>query len=237
MRWVTADGKTLQIHEKSLEINSRPSEKFEESLTNHAIHELLFDPVAGNPLPCFPAWLAARASINGHSAPHAVSATSRALVWVDPTGTFYPPAVIGPHLLPANLYVLRPRNADLIWTIAECLRCQAIGAVVAPFMQRPTRVEVRQLQLAAEKGGGIGLLLRPNLVGAGSHIYAAATRWLISPASGERTIQRWRIQLIHGHGRQIGQSFILEKHRASGHTNLVHPSAPLVYRPTMSAAS
>ena len=60
--------------------------------------------------------------------------------------------------------------------------CRHVGAVVALFMHRPTRVEVRRLQLAAEQGGGVGILLRPNLINSGSNIYAAATRWLVSPA-------------------------------------------------------
>ena len=43
-----------------------------------------------------------------------------------------------------------------------------------------------------------------------SNVYAAATRWLVAPMRGERTIQRWTIQLIHGHGGRIGQTVILE---------------------------
>ena len=152
------------------------------------------------------------------------------------------PAAMGSGILPEQMCVLRPRPDDLVWATIELLRCRSIGAVVALMMQPLTRVQVRRLQLAAEMGGGSGVLIRPNVASAASHIYAAATRWLVTPVPGERTIQRWQVQLVHGHGRQIGQPFILEKHRAlenraSGQTNIVHLSATLVDHPALSEAS
>src|SRR5204863_337236 len=77
-----------------------------------------------------------------------------------------------------------------------------------------SRVEARRLQLAAERGGGVGVLLR--LAGRASAEYAAATRWLVRPAAGERTVQRWSVQLIHGHGGRVGQAVFLEHSRESG---------------------
>ena len=241
MRWVTTHGKVLHIQElreKTPDLLREQTTGFEESITRRGVHELLFNPAMGNPLPLFPALLAVRAALDEQD----ISQHPRALVWVDPTETFYPPAAIGLGVSPAQLHVLRPRSQDLVWSTIECLRCQGVGAVVALMLQQPTRVEVRRLQLAAEKGGGIGLLLRPNLAGSGSSIYAATTRWLVAPAPGERTIQRWHLQLLHGHGGRIGQSLILEKHRASGQTTLVQSdpvplSAPLVHHPKLSAAS
>jgi protein ImuA len=233
MRWVTSSGKTLQVQEirENLPGFVQPlALEFEAAITQSAVHELLFNPAMGNPLPLLPALVAVQAVMMGYSTP-------RTLVWVDPTETFYPPAAIGMGISPAQLYVLRPRAEDLVWSTIECLRCQGVGAVVSLMLQEPTRVEVRRLQLAAERGGGVGLLLRPNLLSAGSSIYAATTRWLVAPAPGERTIQRWKIQLLHGHGGRTGQSFLLEKNRASGQTNLVRLPAPLVHHPTRSAAS
>ncbi len=43
--------------------------------------------------------------------------------------------------------------------------------------------------------------------------HAAVTRWLVRPERGERNVQRWRIQLIFGHGGRVGQAIILEHHR------------------------
>jgi hypothetical protein len=241
MRWVTAHHKGLLIHEKIDPIALERGAGFEESITSRAVHELLFHPVAGNGVPLLPALLAARAAMKAGGRDRGISR----LAWVDSTGTFYPPAAMGPGIS-ANpreqIIVLRPRPADLVWATLESLRCRSMGAVVAVMTQPLTRVEVRRLQLAAEMSGGTAVLVRPDLAGAASHIYAAATRWLVSPAPGERTIQRWRLQLVHGHGRQIGQSFILEKHRGSqnrtaAQTYFVPLSAPLVDHPAISAAS
>jgi hypothetical protein len=245
MRWVTAHRQQLLIQETRAAI-ARPlrSLGFEESITNRAVHELLFQPAPGGTLPFFPALLAARAAMTGAAAepPGGSSGgTSRTLVWVDPAGTFYPPAVAGVGMSPGQVCLLRPRSAaDVVWAAIECLRCPGVGAVVALVTQRLSRVEVRRLQLAAERGSGVGLLLRPNLAGAGAGIYAAATRWLVAPAPGERTIQRWHLRFIHGYGGHVGQSFLLEKHRASGQTNLVRLSPPLARHPlpaTKAAAS
>jgi hypothetical protein len=240
MRWVTAHHQKLSIDEKSLETPwpTRPSFGFEESITRGAVHELLFQPSSGGEVPLFPALLAARTATTKAESPSHPS-VRRTLVWVDAAGTFYPPAVQHSGITSEQICVLRPRSADLVWATIECLRCQSVGAVVALVTQRLTRVEVRRLQLAAERGGTVGLLLRPNLGSACPGTYAAATRWLVAPAPGERTVQRWHLQLIYGcgHGGQIGQSLILEKHRASGQTNFVRLSAPLAHHPKLPAAS
>ena len=221
MKWVS-------LHSKSLLIDTRDVQPRQDAwdwgscLQARAVHEFLFDPDLTGPS-CFLALLLAKQNTHG-----------RRVVWVDPLRTFYPPAAQTPL---RKLCVVRPRREDTVWTAIECLRCRQIGAVVAPILSGPTRVEVRRLQLAAEQGGGIGLIFRPNSVSAGVHIYAAATRWLVSPAPGERTIQRWRIELIHGHGGHTGQSFILEKNRATGQANFVLVPSALADHAKRAAAS
>jgi protein ImuA len=225
MKWVTAYCKTLQVQDKTDETLSLRETGFSQAISAAAVHELLFDPSAGELPPLFPALTAARAGMEKTAA--------KSLIWIDPAGTFYPPAAMGSSITSGRLDVVRPTQADLTWATVECLRCKQVGAVVALLMHRLTRVEVRRLQLAAELGGTVGLLLRPNL--AGANIYSAATRWRVSPAPGERTIQRWHIRQIHGHGRRL--SFFLEKNRATGQTNFVSPPAPLVHHPLRSATS
>jgi hypothetical protein len=142
----------------------------------------------------------------------AQSRTSQGVViWSDPHRELYPPALATLGVDLNNLILLRPKSeADELWAIAECLRCSAVAVTIAA-PQKLSQIEARRLQLAAERGGGVGLLLRHT--GRTSTHYAAATRWLISPARGERTIQRWKIQLLHGHGGRVGENVFLEYSR------------------------
>ena len=175
-----------------------------------AVHELLCDPAHGTPR--FLAMLLAKNAsriepLGASRINNAASSDSFPLIWSDPHRNLYPPALAS-HDIPLNrLFLLRARPEDQTWAVAECLRCKGVGAVVASIPSL-SRLEARRLQLAAETGGGVGVLLRP--AGRGSQVYAAATRWLVRPAPGERTIQRWTVQLLHGHGGRLGQAVTLE---------------------------
>jgi hypothetical protein len=139
------------------------------------------------------------------------SASQGVVIWSDPHRELYPPALATLGIDLSNLILLRPKSeADELWAIAECLRCSAVAVTIA-VPQKLSQIEARRLQLAAERGGGVGLLLRHT--GRTSTHYAAATRWLIAPARGERTIQRWKIQLLHGHGGRVGENVFLEYSR------------------------
>jgi len=143
------------------------------------------------------------------------------IVWCDFARRFYPPGAVAMGLDLDRLLLLRPKTqADELWAATECLRSVGVAAcIVAP--PRLSVVQARRLQLAAERGGGVGLVLRS--ADAISRPYAAVTRWLVSPAPGERTSQCWRMELIHGHGGLIGQSVLLEVCRETYHVRAVSP--------------
>jgi hypothetical protein len=128
------------------------------------------------------------------------------------------------------LFLLRPKTtAEQTWAVAECMACPGVTATVAEAGEL-SRVEARRFQLAAERGGGAGILLRdPKRA---TH-YAAATRWRVRPVKGERSVQRWSVQLIHGHGGQVGKTIILERARGvdAVQENPVRAVAPLADRP------
>jgi len=192
-----------------------------------AVHEILAETGHGTPL--FLAMLLAQGSALPHDPPHDLphDRFGGAIIWCDPRGTLYPPALAA-HGIPLDqLFLLHPRAAaDQTWAVAECLRCKGVAAVVASIDYRLSRVEARRLQLSAERGGGVGLLLRPADRSLASE-HAAVTRWLVRPAPGERTVQRWSVQLIHGHGGRVGQAVILEHSRE---TNRVRAVAAVVDR-------
>jgi len=147
------------------------------------------------------------------------------LVWCDPHLTLYPPALAAMGIDLGRVLMVRPGNeADHVWAVAECLRCRGGGATVAG-VGTLSRIGARKLQLAAEAGGGVGVLMRPAEM-AGEN--AAATRWLVAPAPSTGGGQRWRVELVHGHGGCVGQPVFLEVRRETG---VVRAAPPVVDRP------
>ena len=87
-------------------------------------------------------------------------------VVIDPTASFYPPAIgkLGDDL--QRMIVVHPANGgDALWALEQSLRCRGVAVVVCRLGQAFERQlhnhAYRRLQLAAETGGAIGLLLRP----------------------------------------------------------------------------
>ena len=78
-----------------------------------------------------------------------------------PSPRFYPPAAAAWGLDLSRLLVLRPASqADALWALDQALRCPGVGAVWARWNTFDPR-DFRRLQLAAESGGTLGLLIRP----------------------------------------------------------------------------
>jgi cell division inhibitor SulA len=86
------------------------------------------------------------------------------LVVIDRRQTFYPPAAAAWGIDLNRLIIVRPRNArDELWAAVQSLRSPAVAAVWAPIERLDARA-FRQLQLAAQAGRTLGLLLRPSHV-------------------------------------------------------------------------
>ncbi len=155
-----------------------------------------------------------------------------AIAWSDPERELHLPALVASGINLRHLILLRcASHTDQLWALAECLRCRGISATVAPIA-RLTQIEARRLQLAAERGGGVGLFMRLYTPGKNAP-YAAATRWLIQPAPGGEDVQRWSVELVHGHGGQVGKVLQIEVNRE---THAMRASAPLADRPAAPAS-
>lgn len=188
-----------------------------------AVHELLSEPSCRPPLTvaAFLARCAAQQRPDG------------AIVWCDARGGgVYPPALAAMGIPLDRLLLIRAKTfADEIWATSECAACLGVAATIAGFHHdRLSRVQVRRLQLAVERGGGVGLLMRPvhEFGRAEKSAYAAATRWLVRPVAGDALVRRWELRLLHGHGGRINEGVILEVCRE---TNIVRASEAVADRP------
>ncbi len=133
----------------------------------------------------------------------------RAVVIVDEQRCFYPPAAARLGLDLAHTLVIRPRKQQALPVINQALRCPGVGVVLATCTAIPTRA-FRQLQLAAETGGGVGFLLRPATasrlgddlgddLGEASPSFARL-RLRITPIASLQTPRRIRLEVIRCRG-------------------------------------
>lgn len=135
-----------------------------------------------------------------------------ALVVLDPSREFYPPAAAGLGIELARLIVVRPANlADLHWALDQSLRCPAVGAVLAWPDGRERKLDsrtFRRLQLAVEEGGGLGLLVRPQSM---RHEPSwADVRLLVEPLPSVVEKRRVKITLLRCRGASDGRSIEME---------------------------
>ncbi len=175
-------------------------------LPRGCLHEILGDKADGAPL-AFAAHLLALLSAR-HAGP---------VLWLSARGGLYPPGLhaFGPagawtaRLLAVRAHIPgRPSagHRNLIWALEEALRTRGPAAVAAEVGQLDL-VAARRLQLAAEEGGALALVLREAAKdGAGQARTTAVTRWHVrsapstSCAWGGPGAVRWRIELLRCRG-------------------------------------
>ena len=156
-----------------------------------------------------------------------------AVVVLDACGEFYPPAAVRLGIEPERLLVVQTTSpADHAWALDQVLRCPGVAATVAYPEQLGGRLggrSFRRLQLAAEQGGGLGLLLRPAAV-RGEPSWGDA-RLLITPkpAAGTDAVRRLNIELLRCRGGTGGGSVDVEWDDETCTmrlaTELAHPTA------------
>jgi cell division inhibitor SulA len=84
------------------------------------------------------------------------------LVVLDEARRFYPPAAAACGIDLRRLIVVHPRHArDALWAWDQALRCPAVKAVWG-WLETINDRWFRRFQLAAERSGCLGLLLRPG---------------------------------------------------------------------------
>jgi hypothetical protein len=152
----------------------------------------------------------------------------RTLVLVDPRGWFYPPAAAALGIDLENLVLIRPASRpDCQAALDQSLRCAAVGAVVG-WCDRLTAAEAQRLKLAAEAGGGLGLILRP--LGAARGPSFADLRLRVTPVVSAEVVRRVRIEVVRWRGGKEGQSLVGEIDDETGDVRVFAELAPAAAR-------
>lgn len=135
------------------------------------------------------------------------------LVMIDSQRELHAPGAVPFAVDLSKTVFIRPeRPLDALWSLEQALRTRGIGAVVCD-VEKLSPQTCRRLQLAAEIGGGLGILLRP-----------AQARWQPSFAEYRFLVQslpppntfgavlsrRWRVELLRARRQFAQRSVIVE---------------------------
>jgi len=91
----------------------------------------------------------------------AMRSTNGFVIIIDTQHNIYPPALASWGIDLEKVVFVRPQSdVDALWAVDQALRTPAVAAVVADVERIDDRA-ARRMQLAAEQGGGLALLLRP----------------------------------------------------------------------------
>jgi protein ImuA len=138
-------------------------------------------------------------------------------VVIDEKQEFYPAFVAGLGIDLAQLLIVNPGPKDTWWALEQALRCRGVAVTVGNLGQAPHRI-LRRLRLAAETGGGVGMLLRSAEVRGQptwSHLRLLATTVPLPPAvfgtaqrmpnaTEEPASRRARIEVLYCQGGKSG---------------------------------
>lgn len=111
-----------------------------------------------------------------------------AIVVLDRAKQFHPPAAVRSGVPTDRLVIVQPENeSEELWALDQALRSLAAAATIA-WPERLDSHSYRRLQLAAEQGGGLGLLLRPD--SARGECSWAEVRLLVEPLARREVVDR-----------------------------------------------
>ncbi|NUQ64184.1 MAG: hypothetical protein HUU20_17070 [Pirellulales bacterium] len=132
-----------------------------------------------------------------------------ALVVLDGTGEFYPPAAARMGLELDHMILVQAANsADHLWAMDQALRCPGVGAVLG-WLEKIDGRTFRRLQLAAEQGSTLGLFIRPASVQ--QEPSWADVRLLVEPRPGATNVgRRLKIQVLRSRGQTSGGTIEVE---------------------------
>lgn len=167
----------------------------EGGLRRGALHE-----ISGAAATGFAAVIAGRAAWGGGSVLWCGAGRGR--------GGLYPPGLAMLGLPPSSLLLVDCRNErELLAVAEEGLRNPGLAALLLEVSRMPDMTASRRLQLAAEAGGVLGLLLCPGAMAPDFLPPSPAiSRWRASHApAGPGGSFRWRLELLRCRGGGAGK--------------------------------
>jgi hypothetical protein len=168
----------------------------------------------------------------------AATGHTRMLFLIDPPGHLYPPTFVRRGVGLQRLVILRGlRRTDAIWAMEQILRCGAVGAVLGLFGVPDVR-SARRLQLAAEAGGRLGLLVHGDTEGIPAQFAAlrmifSAKRQSGNEATRQPGNQPGRARLLPSQGGEAP----CQPREGQVPTNVGWPAEPSSLSPQHSALS
>ncbi len=145
-------------------------------------------------------------------------ASNGLLCVIDPARTCFPRrTLVEPQV---RCLVLHPQPGhETWWATEEVLRCPGVAVTWCFLDAIPERV-LRRWQLAAEAGGGLGMLFRPQTMP--QQRSWCDLRLSVTPVpNSSRTSRTVRVQVVSCRGRLGGQAVMLELHHAPDTRDLV----------------
>jgi hypothetical protein len=126
--------------------------------------------------------------------------------------------------LDRTLLIQPSTERDVLWSLEQALRCPGVVATLGWVGETRERV-FRRLQLAAETGGGLGMLLRPQ--SASREPCWADLRFSVEPIPlhESRPGRRVRVRLLYGRAGRAGRECELCIHDEA--SDLVRVASPL----------
>jgi hypothetical protein len=172
----------------------------------------------------------------------------RFLIVIDSEKTFYPPAAAALGIDLGRLILVRPgklarsaktphavlvpsegsasaataTNTETLWALEQTLQSRGVGVTFCRLQRLNARV-FRRLQLAAERGGGLGFLIRAP--SARNEPSWSDVRLWVEPVHAEFSPsgRRWRVDVLRCRRGAAGQRSILLEYDDATHT--VHPAS------------
>lgn len=129
-------------------------------------------------------------------------------IWISSDRMLFPPGFSAFGLEPDRiLFVHAKKEKDICWAMETCLQMDGLSAVVSELPGLDFTIS-RRLQLAVEKSGVTGFVLRTNR---NLHPTACVSRWQIHAASSYHlqslpgvTLPSWNVELLKVRGGSTG---------------------------------